>query len=415
MLDAAQLPEQLKRRGRSAPRSFRIAMVAACPFPAPRGTPIRIYRIAEMLALRGHTVDVFTYHLGERSTQQPFNVHRISRIPTYKKLDPGPSYQKLLIMDPLLTAKVTWGIKSRRYDIVHAHHFEGLLAALPGSSMFSTPIVFDVHTLLESELPAYELGLPKRWLSRIGRSLDRRLPPMSDHIIAVSEQIRERLLEHGAVSADRISLIPNGIESFFLSCRRPRPLASEGDATYLVYAGNLATYQGIELLLKAFADAHSTKPELRLLMLTDSGLSNYESLARELGIREYIDVANPGPEELVTILSEASVAANPRSTCSGLPQKLLNYMAAGCPIVSCEGSGAHIDNGTTGLLVENENVAAFSQAILRLLDDPVLARRLGGNAKAYVRENLSWEKTAECIEEVYDKLTRQLTGAHEDR
>ena len=45
-------------------RRYRVAMLAACPFPAARGTPIRILRIAEELARRGHDVDVVTYHLG---------------------------------------------------------------------------------------------------------------------------------------------------------------------------------------------------------------------------------------------------------------------------------------------------------------------------------------------------------------
>jgi hypothetical protein len=93
-------------------------------------------------------------------------------------------------MDPLLTAKLASGLRGKRYDVIHAHHFEGLLTALPGRALCRIPIVFDVHTLHESELPSYKMGLPKSWLSGIGRWLDKRLPPMSDHIIAVSHEIR---------------------------------------------------------------------------------------------------------------------------------------------------------------------------------------------------------------------------------
>ena len=49
----------------SASASLTIAMVAACPFPAPRGTPIRALRLAEALAARGHRVHVVTYHYGQ--------------------------------------------------------------------------------------------------------------------------------------------------------------------------------------------------------------------------------------------------------------------------------------------------------------------------------------------------------------
>src|SRR5690606_8883905 len=80
----------------------RVLMLAACPFPAPRGTPVRILRIAESLAARGHEVHLATYHLGTSGGSLPFAVHRVPRVPTYRRMEPGPDYQKLAVMDPLL-------------------------------------------------------------------------------------------------------------------------------------------------------------------------------------------------------------------------------------------------------------------------------------------------------------------------
>ena len=57
---------------------MRIAMVAACPFPWPRGTPIRIHRMAEALGRRGHDVHVVTYHLGGPTPTPHMTVHRIN-------------------------------------------------------------------------------------------------------------------------------------------------------------------------------------------------------------------------------------------------------------------------------------------------------------------------------------------------
>ena len=66
-------------------RRFKIAMVAACPFPWPRGTPIRIFRMADALGRRGHEVHVVTYHLGEACSGAPFHIHRIPSVATYRK------------------------------------------------------------------------------------------------------------------------------------------------------------------------------------------------------------------------------------------------------------------------------------------------------------------------------------------
>ena len=388
-------------------RHFRVAMVAACPFPARRGTPVRIYRIAEALARRGHAVDVFTYHIGETTNDEPFRIHRIIRVPTYRKQDPGPSYQKLLILDPLLAVKIARTARKTRYDIIHAHHYEGLLASLPSRALGRIPIVFDMHTLLEAELPSYALGLPKSLLSKIGRFLDRRLPPKSNHVIAVSDEIRANYIQGTGRSGETVSVIPNGVEDFFFDYPKRAAQAGGGTARRLVYAGNFAAYQGINLLLQAFAAARKVRPDLRLQLLTNSSWDHHESEARELGVHEFIDIANPDPEQLAKMLAEAAVAANPRSECSGMPQKLLNYMAAGCAIVSCAGSAKHLNNGKTGLVVANGDVTAFCNAILRLLDDDVLADRLGTNAQDFVRKNMSWDHAATSIEAVYDRLTQE--------
>jgi glycosyltransferase involved in cell wall biosynthesis len=159
------------------------------------------------------------------------------------------------------------------------------------------------------------------------------------------------------------------------------------------------------LLLQAFAAARRVKPGLRLQLLTDSPLKQLESHACALGIYDFIDVANPGIEQLPGMLADATVAVNARGECSGMPQKLLNYMAAGCPVVTCAGSAKNISDDETGLVVPNGDVAAFRDAILRLLDDEALAARLGQNAQTYVRDNMSWEHAARSIEAVYDRLT----------
>jgi glycosyltransferase involved in cell wall biosynthesis len=84
-----------------------------------------------------------------------------------------------------------------------------------------------------------------------------------------------------------------------------------------------------------------------------------------------------------------------------LPQKLLNYMASGCPIVSFAGSARHIVHERNCLIVEDRDESGMAQAILRLLEHPDLARRLGSAARAYARAEFGWDRTAARIEQVY--------------
>jgi glycosyltransferase involved in cell wall biosynthesis len=387
-------------------RTFRIAMVAACPFPYPRGTPVRIYRMAETLARRGHDVHVITYHLGEAPQQVPFTIHRTPPIKTYQRTAPGPSYLKLLILNPLLAAKVSQVLRRHDIQLIHAHHYEGLLVARLAQLWNKPPLVYDAHTLLESELPFYGLGLPKEVKRGLGRWLDRLLPKQATHITTVTEVIRRKLIDNAKVAPEQVTMVSNGVEwEQFATASEGQSLARRGQKT-LVFSGNLASYQRIDLLLKAFREVLNQRQDVRLRIISDSPFDEYETLVDRLEIQEHIDLLRSDFEDLTQLLAAADVALNPRTECDGIPLKLLNYMAAAKPIVSFEGSAKGLKHRETGWVVENENTSGFSRAILHLLENPRLAQSLGMNARQRVMSEHTWEKTAERCEAVYQQLCR---------
>lgn len=379
------------------PRS--IAVVAACPLPAPRGTPVRILRLSEALAARGHDVHVVTYHLGDGDVSDAVSLHRIPEVPTYHRTAPGPSWQKLLVLDPLLAATLRRVLDTHRFDLIHAHHYEGLLAALAGSWDRRLPVVYDAHTLLGSELPTYRLGVPRAWLRMAGLALDAYLPRLADRVVAVTEAIAGRLAGLGVDSA-RIAVASNGIEPEFFAPRSAAPRGPE-DAERIAFAGNLAAYQGVDLLLEAFRHVREVRPRARLSILTRSPFGPYEDRARVLGVLEAVDVIGTDPWQIPARLSRAAVAVNPRTECDGIPLKLLNYMAAGCPIASFAGSAPVLRHGETAVLAADGDAAALAAAILELLADPERASRLGCNAREFVRRHHGWQQVAARVEEVY--------------
>ncbi len=387
-------------------RRLSIAVVAACPMPERRGTPARIQRLSEVLARRGHDVHLVTYHLGEGEVSEDLTLHRTIRVPTYRKRTPGPSLQKLLVLDPLLAVKLSGLIRNRHFDIVHAHHYEGLLAAVVGGIGAHAPIVYDAHTMLGSELPSYRLGLPRRWKAGLGDFLDRRLPHHADHVTAVTEKIRDKMLDHG-LAPDRVTVVSDGVEhEFFEACdavSRPGP----GAAPRLVFTGNLARYQGVEHLLAAYRDVRAVRPDVRLLLVTGSDFTPYEQLARDLGVRDSIELRSATLEELPQLLVESDIALNPRVVCDGIPLKLLNYMAAARPIVSFAGSAPILRHGENGLVIDGEDTAGFAGAILQLLDDPELSSRLGARARSDAEARHRWIAIAEQVEITFHEVLRR--------
>ncbi|MCC6683351.1 MAG: glycosyltransferase family 4 protein [Phycisphaeraceae bacterium] len=385
-------------------KPLRIAMIAACPFPWPRGTPIRIHRMAEALAHNGHDVHVVTYHLGETPADLPFTIHRIRDVPAYRRTEPGPTLRKLIHLDPMMVRLLRRLHSEIDFDVVHAHHYEGILIASRAGK--HRPIIYDAHTTLAGELPQYRLGLPCSVKRSIGSQLDRRLPRRAHHTIAVSQTIRDILVWIKAARADQVEVIPNGVEwRHFVA--QPAP---GFEAPLIIFTGNTSRYQRVDLLIEAFALLHRRRPHARLLIVTDSTFAPYEDQARQLGVRQAIDLCNATFDEQPALLAAADVAANPRTECDGIPQKLLNYMAAGKPIVSFEGSAVMLKHEVTGLRVANGDTQAMASAMLRLLDDRALAKRLGDAARQQMQQEFSWDSVARRVEAVYRATISSFSG-----
>jgi glycosyltransferase involved in cell wall biosynthesis len=383
-------------------RKLKIAVVAACPFPYARGTPIRILRMSEALAARGHEVHVVTYHLGQIFDSLPFQVHRIANVSTYQKVSPGPTYQKIAILDTLLVKKLFALTRQVDFDIIHAHHFEGLLVGLPVARLKRIPIVFDVHTLLSSELPHYSMGLSGRTLRWLGNLIDHQFPHRADHIVSVTNLIREKLINEIGIDPEKVTTIYGGVEMEHFSVRDVLP--SDTSSPVLIYTGNLAPYQGVDLMLRAFRKILDKRPDVKLKIVTNSSMENYRSLVSGLGLRGQLIVEDANYFEIPGQLYASSVALNPRVHCDGLPLKLLNYMATGRPVVSFEGSAEALEHERTGLVVPNGDIDGFAQAVLRLLEDSEFAGRLGQNAQSVVQEFFVWENSVRSLETIYDSL-----------
>lgn len=385
--------------GRTGHR-FRIAMVAACPFPCPRGTPVRIARMAEALSERSHDVHVITYHLAEGEAIPGVTVHRMPAVPTYSRMEPGPSYQKLLVMDPLLAVTLRRVLRRGQFDLVHAHHFEGLGVALLAAPD-RTKIVFDAHTLLRSELPYYRLGLPRNVLRWIGGVLDGKLPARADHVVAVTSAIKSQLHNEFGFPEGFVTVVENGIvaERF-----RPVGTVARGDSPVLVFSGNLAPYQGIEAMLHAFRRVRRSYPDARLLFAVENAAAfkRYRRLVEKLGLDNHVSVRATAFAELPEVLASAWIALNPRIECDGMPMKVLNYMAAALPIVCFPGCAEGLEHGTTAWIAADASVAAFAEGIEHLLANPSVGTRLGAQARSRLDSGRSWDHVASKLERVYE-------------
>ena len=157
----------------------------------------------------------------------------------------------------------------------------------------------------------------------------------------------------------------------------------------------------------------SVRQDVRLrLVLTDSSDGNgelrwedrYEHAARRLGVDRFVDVVHTTFLDLPGELARASIVVSPRGKCPGVPQKLLNYMASGVPIVSFAGSAKTIVHGETGWIVPDGDVQAFAAGMDIVLRDEGLASGLGSRARETAVRSHSWGGVARRVGAIYERL-----------
>jgi len=380
-------------------KKLNIAMVAACPFPANRGTPSRILRMAEAVSELGHGVFVVTYHFGTDTTTN-LDIQRIPRVP-YENFSPGPTMTKLAILDPLLFAKLLRVVRSKKIDLIHAHHFEGALIGYMVRKLTGIKVIYDAHTTLEGELASYSFIRMKV----LEQFLDKNVPKWADHVIAVSETLEAFFRGNGVENVD---VIPTGVNSDHFEGADQNAIRDRyklNGKLIVMYTGSMASFQGVEYLIEAMRRVFEKRQDVVLFLVTNSSAESYEKIFSKKDIADRIIIASDQPyHDVPLFLASADVVVNPRIECPGMPQKLTNYMAARKAIVSFEGSAKLLENNVNGLVVENGNTAAMADSIITLLENREYREKLGENARSAVIGRYDWKILCQRIEEIYFKL-----------
>jgi len=387
-------------------RKLNIAMVAACPFSAAQGSQVYIQQMSEALVKRGHRVHLICYHFGEHHQKFNFEINRIPRITSYYRFRAGPSFQKPLL-DFMLFLKLWQVVKKEAIDIIHAHNYEAPLAGLLVKRLTGIPVIFNSHNVLSDELYTYfRLKFSKRLAKSLAHYLDTYIPKKADFCITVSQEAVSFFKAKG-VAPDRIRFIPPGIDYHNTKACTPRAVREKYDLRaqpLIIYTGNLDGYQNIELLFHSIKRVSKSLAEFTVVMVTNSDYNKYKKLAKEIGIDRYIlffySLTFNQTQEILAI---ADIAVSPRTSWSGFPIKLLNYMAAGKAIVASEGSAKGIEHLHNGLVIKNGDSEGFAHAILQLIKDPELVKKLGRNARKTVL-HYRWKQITQEIEEVYEKV-----------
>lgn len=280
-----------------------------------------------------------------------------------------------------------------KFDVIHltwpANVYEFIIY------MLKRKIILTVHD------PFPHTGLDTR-IVRLRRKVAFRCVP---HFIILNKAQREKFLSFYHLPSSAV--IDSRLSCYTYLNMVEQDMTTVPEQKYILFAGKISKYKGVEYLLEAMKKVHDTFPDIKLVV---AGGGKYHFDISEYAALPYIDIRNRfiPDEELVALMNKTQFMVCPYTdaTQSGV---IMSSFTFGTPVIATRVGGLPemLGNGKYGMLVKEKDTDALYQGICSLLsDEEQLADYRKEIAKDYTSDGyLSWKTIAEELRESYLQKT----------
>jgi glycosyltransferase involved in cell wall biosynthesis len=347
------------------------------------------YELSARQVQSGHQVDVFTWKRNNKcSTEKSTEGFAIHRLPGLN-FSFGPIHEYPYL--PSLPSELAY----LKPDIIHAesHLFLPSLQAIRKASKLNLPCVVTVHGIYAKRgfpIDSAQFG----YIRTIGSEIFKK----ADKVICLTQTEAKELVDFRC-PLEKINIVPNAVDTELF-----KPFVSRTD-NLVVWSGRFVSEKGLEYLLEA-AEITLTKIKSVHFLLIGYGPLKAKIL-RLINERKLCNVHVVGPltrQEIANILGKAAVFAFP-SLREGLPVSVLEAMSCGLPVVGFNISGVKdiVTHNGTGFLVPPKDSKQLSEAIITLISDNQLRKRMGDASRKKVMRLYSWERVIQLIDKTYEQ------------
>ena len=384
-------------------------LVTATTFPRWRNDtePNFVFVLGRLLAAHGHNVVALAPHFyGSRKFEIMGNikVYRFSYFFPYKLqklcyeggvLENLKRHKLAALQLPLLFSFEIFNIirliKKEKIDVIHAHWIlpQGFLAYLC-KKLYGIPYIATAH--------AGDIFPLK---SRFLRFLSSLAIKDSDYCTANSAFTKKELSKISAKKG--IKIIPMGVDLEVFSPKNKNVNLRKRlgiKSAFILSVGRLAEKKGIAYLIMAMGEVAKKLPDAKLVIIGDGPeRKSLELLASELNLQDNTiftgSVENkhlPGFYATADLFVGPSIVAKSGDT-EGLGIVFLEALASGTCVIGSDVGGIPdiIRHNKTGLLVNQKDPRQLADAMIKLLLDERLRKRLALNGQKFVRTNYSWK------------------------
>lgn len=314
----------------------------------------------------------------------------------------------LMVRKPGLSVKNFYSfyklLRKVKPDIVHFRNFATYFwGCFVSRFQRDCRIVYSDHSEIVRNYEANEKG--KLLLRKLFKYI-------TDNFMTNSLTFKEKLVECVHIDSKNIAVIKNGVDTskyYPMDSVHKRELRDKygfGNKEYIIgIVASLSPKKNLPFTIKAMVDIASKLPYAKLV-LVGKGEQEKEKELKELveknGISDRVHFLGL-IKEVNKVLNIFDIFLFPSSSGEGMPNAVLEAMAAKVPIVASDISGnlEILQNGNRGLLFKNNNKESLIDAVLKLANEKVLSNQIAEKAYQYVKHEMSIHKMVERYENFY--------------
>ena len=306
--------------------------------------------------------------------------------------------------------------------VIHTHSTSGYFLTATKRAL-PAPIVSHVHgTTYSAATPAVlSFGSIRNEYSRWGVTTsylrERALWSAADRIAAVSTSVKSDLVSRYGIGEAKIRLVYNGVDADLFKPDRtpefPEKKVIEGKKVIL-YVGHFGLRKGIPFLIRSMREVTKEVPDAFLVCIggVPSWLpkgeywSHLNALIEENGLEgKVLLLDRKANEALPAYYSAADIFVLP-SYYEAFPKVLIEAMACERPVITSNLGGTRdsVEDGVNGKLVDYADPIQLADAIVTILEDEAMAKRMGKAGRERVLRDFTWEAVSERIESVYGEV-----------
>jgi len=331
---------------------------------------------------------------------------------------------KRMMMSWMVDLRLLLECRKERWDFIQVRDrflggCLGLLAARLGKTQFFFWLSFAYPELYETRVKEGESCFPLLDLLRsivLKALLYKIICRFADHIFVQSEQMKRDLMSIG-VPTGKLTSVPMGISTERVNKFQKMYVPDKGNDKVIVHLGTLVAERKLAFLVRVLEKIKLKRNGVKLCFVGSGSNPGDEDIiikeAIRLDLLDSIEFTGFLPqEEAWQKVINADVCVSPYYPTpilqSTSPTKLMEYMALGMPVVVTDHPEQRqvIEESGGGLCVswKEDEVA---NALIQILDDPDLGRKMGKNGKLYVSESRSYAAIGRELHRAYMRLCKK--------